>query len=88
VTGSDVQVEPGGDFAYVSSPFESALLVLARDPATGQPSHVETHADGVAGDSGIAHARGVVVDPLGHWVTGVRAAPGVWGGDCRFPSRD
>lgn len=65
---NDVAVAPDGSSVYASSPFANSLLVLARDPATGLLSHLETHSDGVAGVTGLAGAKGVIVDPGGRFV--------------------
>lgn len=49
--------------AFVAGKSGDTLLVLDRDPVTGLLSHVETHADGIAGVTGLTAPEGIIVDP-------------------------
>jgi 6-phosphogluconolactonase (cycloisomerase 2 family) len=62
---SSIAMSPDGLFLYVTGTDSDSIAVFSRDPSSGQIALLETHIDGVAGVSGLAGARGVVISPDG-----------------------
>jgi 6-phosphogluconolactonase (cycloisomerase 2 family) len=67
-----VAVSPDGKHVYATGNGDNAVVVFARDSATGEIAYVEMHEDGTGGVDGIEGAHSVAVTPDGHhvYVTG------------------
>jgi len=65
VQSSGVAVSPDGAHVYVSAFFTGAVLVFARDGATGALTYSSQVRDGMDGVDGIARANGLAFSPDG-----------------------
>ncbi|MDZ4779578.1 MAG: beta-propeller fold lactonase family protein [Planctomycetia bacterium] len=67
---ASIATNPEGTDVYVASAFSDAIVVFARDRATGDLTFVELQAEGTANVDGLDAARAVVVSPDGRHIYG------------------
>lgn len=66
LTGADaVTVSPDGEYVYVASAIDSAVVVLSRDTGTGELTFVELEKDAVGGVDGLSGATAVALSSDG-----------------------
>jgi 6-phosphogluconolactonase (cycloisomerase 2 family) len=60
-----VAVSPDGSRVYATARTDDALVVFARDPATGRLTWIQTYRDGIGGVDGLDDAHDIALSPDG-----------------------
>lgn len=63
-----ITMDPNGDYVYVASQLDDALVVFSRNPINGSLTYFTSIKDTDAGIDGLNTANGIAISPSGHHI--------------------